>query len=78
MGLPLGLCRSFLMQCNLVFDQHLLSYGTDGAKIAYLMGLLRGNVLAWATAVKEQQLWMERGVLPAAFCHGLSVLIKDE
>ncbi len=43
------------MQCDLVCEQQPWSCGTDGAKIAYLVGLLWGNDLAWATAVKEQQ-----------------------
>ena len=46
-----GTCRSFPIQCSLVFEQQPATYSTDGSKIAYLMGLLKGNALAWASAV---------------------------
>ncbi|KAJ7998560.1 hypothetical protein DPEC_G00206180 [Dallia pectoralis] len=51
----LGLCRAFLIQCSLVFEQQPLSYPTDRSKIAYLMSLLKGNALAWASAVWDNQ-----------------------
>ncbi|KAI2655590.1 Transposon Tf2-6 polyprotein [Labeo rohita] len=51
----LGKCKSFLLQCSLVFGQRPLTYSTDEAKISYIMGLLRGNALAWATAVWDSQ-----------------------
>ena len=41
-----GLCRSFLLQCDLVFSQQPLSYSTEQSRIAYLMGLLRGKAAA--------------------------------
>ena len=50
----LGLCRSFLLQCSLVFELQPLTYPTDKARIAYLIGTLRGEALAWATAVWER------------------------
>lgn len=50
----LGLCRSLLTQCDLVFQQQPLSYSTDNARIAYLMGLLRVNALAWDTVEWEE------------------------
>ena len=53
--LVLGKCKSFLLQCSLVFGQRPCTYATDEAKISYLVGLLRGNALAWATAVWESQ-----------------------
>ncbi|KAJ7990648.1 hypothetical protein DPEC_G00302570 [Dallia pectoralis] len=51
----LGLCRAFLIQCSLVFEQQPLSYPTDRSKIAYLMSLLKGNALAWASVVWDNQ-----------------------
>jgi len=50
-----GLCRSFLLQCDLVFSQQPLSYSTEQSRIAYLMGLLRGNALAWAAFLWEKR-----------------------
>ena len=50
----LGLCRSFLLQCSLVFELQPLTYPTDKARIAYLIGTLRGEALPWATAVCER------------------------
>uniref|UniRef100_A0A671UQD5 Retrotransposon gag domain-containing protein n=1 Tax=Sparus aurata TaxID=8175 RepID=A0A671UQD5_SPAAU len=45
----LGQCKTFLMQCGLVFDLQPLTYATEKAKIAYLIGLLRGAALEWAS-----------------------------
>ncbi len=36
------MCRSFLIQCSLVFEQQMLIYTTDNSKISYIMGLLKG------------------------------------
>lgn len=44
-----GKCKMFLMQCGLVFDLHPLTYATEKAKIAYLIGLLQGAALEWAS-----------------------------
>ncbi|KAK6314500.1 hypothetical protein J4Q44_G00159590, partial [Coregonus suidteri] len=51
----LGRCRSFLMQCGLVFDLQPHSYATDKARIAFVIELLRGRALEWASAVWERQ-----------------------
>jgi len=51
----LGTCRAFLTQCSLVLDLRPYSYSTDAAKIAFVMGLLKGSALDWATAVRERQ-----------------------
>ena len=51
----LGECRSFLLQCSLVFGQQPYTYASDRAKISYLIGCLRGSALTWATAVWESQ-----------------------
>ncbi|KAK0146962.1 Retrotransposon-like protein 1 [Merluccius polli] len=64
----LGLCRSFLLQCSLVFELQPQTYPTDKARIAYLIGALRGEALAWATAV-----W-ERG---SAACFDYSVFTEE-
>uniref|UniRef100_A0A8C9ZYC4 CCHC-type domain-containing protein n=1 Tax=Sander lucioperca TaxID=283035 RepID=A0A8C9ZYC4_SANLU len=51
----LGKCRSFLMQCGLVFDLQPNSYATDKARIAFVIELLRGRALDWASALWERQ-----------------------
>lgn len=48
-------CRPFLTQRSLVFNQQPYSYYTDAAKIAFVVGLLKGSALDWATAVRERQ-----------------------
>ncbi|GLD53001.1 uncharacterized protein AKAME5_000581600 [Lates japonicus] len=50
-----GLCHSFLLQCDLVFTQQPHTCSSEQSRIAYLIGLLRGNALAWATALWEKQ-----------------------
>lgn len=40
---------------KLVFDQQPFSYATDKAGIAYLVSLLRGKALTWATALWDDQ-----------------------
>ena len=50
----LGLCRSFLLQCSLVFELQPQTFPTDKAWIAYLISALRGEALARATAVWER------------------------
>uniref|UniRef100_A0AAQ4QJP3 CCHC-type domain-containing protein n=3 Tax=Gasterosteus aculeatus aculeatus TaxID=481459 RepID=A0AAQ4QJP3_GASAC len=51
----LGGCRSFLLQCGLVFDLQPQTYHSDKAKIAFVIGLLRGKALEWASAIWEQR-----------------------
>ncbi|KAK0154208.1 Retrotransposon-like protein 1 [Merluccius polli] len=53
-GGDLGRCRSFLLQCSLVFELQPQTYTSDKARIAYLIGSLRGEALTWATAVWER------------------------
>ncbi|KAK2899294.1 hypothetical protein Q8A73_012423 [Channa argus] len=43
-------CRGFLLQCRLVFAQQPQTYASDAAKVAYVVGLLRGRALEWAEA----------------------------
>ena len=50
----LGFCQSFLLQCSLVFELQPQTYPTDKSRIAYLIGSLRGEALAWAAAVWER------------------------
>uniref|UniRef100_A0A8C5HTM3 Gypsy retrotransposon integrase-like protein 1 n=3 Tax=Gouania willdenowi TaxID=441366 RepID=A0A8C5HTM3_GOUWI len=51
----LGSCQAFLTQVSLVFELQPTSYASDRAKIAYLIGLLRGPARDWGTAVWEKQ-----------------------
>uniref|UniRef100_A0AAY5KUW2 CCHC-type domain-containing protein n=1 Tax=Esox lucius TaxID=8010 RepID=A0AAY5KUW2_ESOLU len=51
----MGLCRSFLLQCGLVFDQQPRTYPTEKSRIAFVIGLLRGDALKWASAIWERQ-----------------------
>lgn len=51
----LGTCKSFLMQCSLIFDQQPSRYVTDRAKVAFMMGSMTGRALAWATSIWESQ-----------------------
>ncbi|KAK2922284.1 hypothetical protein Q8A73_001769 [Channa argus] len=43
-------CRVLLLQCRLVFAQQPQTYASDAAKVAYVVGLLRGRALEWAEA----------------------------
>uniref|UniRef100_A0A3B3ZDI1 Retrotransposon gag domain-containing protein n=1 Tax=Periophthalmus magnuspinnatus TaxID=409849 RepID=A0A3B3ZDI1_9GOBI len=45
------LCRGFLFQCQLVFQQCPTRFNSGAAKIHYLRGLLRGKGLQWAEFV---------------------------
>lgn len=47
----MGKCGGFLLQCSLVFSQKPITYSSDHAKIAFIMGLLQGKALDWATAI---------------------------
>uniref|UniRef100_A0A8B9L0P6 DUF4939 domain-containing protein n=1 Tax=Astyanax mexicanus TaxID=7994 RepID=A0A8B9L0P6_ASTMX len=52
-GAPEG-CRGFLLQCSLVFEQQPSRFPTERSKVAYMISLLTGRALAWATALWEQ------------------------
>lgn len=43
----LGSCHSFLTQVSLVFELQPLTYPTDRARIAFLLGLLKGPAREW-------------------------------
>lgn len=47
----MGKCGGFLLQCSLVFTQKPITYSQDHSKIAFIMGLLQGKALDWATAM---------------------------
>ena len=51
----LGTCLAFLAQCSLIIELQLSSFPLDHSKIAYLITLISGRALVWATAVWEQQ-----------------------
>uniref|UniRef100_A0A3P9LPJ3 CCHC-type domain-containing protein n=1 Tax=Oryzias latipes TaxID=8090 RepID=A0A3P9LPJ3_ORYLA len=46
-----GLCKPFLHQCRLVFEQQPFSYSSDRARVAFIMSLLSGKASAWAVAL---------------------------
>lgn len=47
----IGLCKQFIHQCMLVFDQQPLTYASERSKVAFLMSLLSGKASAWAVAL---------------------------
>lgn len=47
----IGLCKQFIHQCMLVFDQQPLTYSSDRSKVAFIMSLLSGKASAWAIAL---------------------------
>lgn len=47
----LGLCKQFIHQCMLVFDQQPLTYGSDRSRVAFVMSLLSGKASVWAVAL---------------------------
>ncbi|KAJ8000735.1 hypothetical protein DPEC_G00183430 [Dallia pectoralis] len=59
-------CGPFLTQCSLIFELQPSSFPTDRSRIAYLMTVMSGRALTWASAVWEQK------------SPGLSGEIKDE
>ena len=46
-------CKPFIMQCSLVLGQKPLTYSSEESRIQYIIGLLRGRALDWATALWE-------------------------
>ncbi|KAL6461734.1 hypothetical protein MHYP_G00298790 [Metynnis hypsauchen] len=46
-------CRGFLLQCSLVFEQQPSRFPTERSKVAYMISLLTGRALAWATSLWE-------------------------
>uniref|UniRef100_A0A8C6T6L0 CCHC-type domain-containing protein n=1 Tax=Neogobius melanostomus TaxID=47308 RepID=A0A8C6T6L0_9GOBI len=49
----IGMCKQFIHQCMLVFDQQPLTYSSDRSKVAFIMSLLSGKASAWAVALSN-------------------------
>lgn len=49
-----GRCKGFLTQCSLNFELQPNKFPTSRSKVAYVITLLSGKALAWATALWEQ------------------------
>uniref|UniRef100_A0A3Q2XB38 CCHC-type domain-containing protein n=1 Tax=Hippocampus comes TaxID=109280 RepID=A0A3Q2XB38_HIPCM len=50
-----GLCKQFLHQCSLIFDQQPSAYEKDSTKVAFVMSLLTGQAAAWAVEISNAQ-----------------------
>ncbi|KAK1794916.1 hypothetical protein P4O66_010107 [Electrophorus voltai] len=50
-----GGCRGILLQCSLAFEQQPSRFPIEQAKVAYIISLLTGWALVWATPVWEYQ-----------------------
>ncbi|KAK1805337.1 hypothetical protein P4O66_019674 [Electrophorus voltai] len=48
-------CRGFLLQCSLAFEQQPSRFPKERAKVVYIISLLTGQALTWATLVWEHQ-----------------------
>uniref|UniRef100_A0A3P9PSB4 DUF4939 domain-containing protein n=1 Tax=Poecilia reticulata TaxID=8081 RepID=A0A3P9PSB4_POERE len=46
----IGKCGGFILQCSIVFCRTTDCFPDDSAKIAYMIGLLKGKALRWAEA----------------------------
>lgn len=51
-------CQCVLLQWSLVFEQQLQNFQTDKSRIIFLMGLLRGQSLDWATTIWKNQTFL--------------------
>lgn len=49
-------CNAFLLQCSLIFEMQPSQFPTERAKVAYMISLLTGRALEWATAVWQNLL----------------------
>lgn len=63
-----GTCRAFLSQCTLILKLKPSSFPSDRSKMAYLITLMSGRALAWATVVWEQQ---------SPVCHSLEEFVAE-
>ncbi|KAJ7988083.1 hypothetical protein DPEC_G00319950 [Dallia pectoralis] len=59
-------CGPFLTQCSLIFELQPSSFPTDRSRIAYLMTVMSGRALTWASAVWEQKSPEPETILPAS------------
>ncbi|MGL5840428.1 MAG: DUF4939 domain-containing protein [Aeromonas hydrophila] len=57
-------CRGFLRQCGVFFSHQPGMYSEDGTKCAFLLSLLTGKALEWASAV-----WDGDPLIRASYCH---------
>ncbi|KAI7792353.1 hypothetical protein IRJ41_006321 [Triplophysa rosa] len=48
-------CRGFLTQCTLAFQLQPSSFPTENSKVAYIITLLTGKALDWASALWDQK-----------------------
>ncbi|RXN35854.1 Pol poly [Labeo rohita] len=48
-------CKSFLIQCEVVFSLQSRTYASETSKVAYVISLLTGRAREWGTAVWESQ-----------------------
>ncbi|KAI7810424.1 putative retrotransposon-like protein 1-like [Triplophysa rosa] len=48
-------CHGFITQCTLVFQLQPGSFPTENSKVAYMITLLTGRALTWASALWEQR-----------------------
>uniref|UniRef100_A0A8C1MYK4 Gypsy retrotransposon integrase-like protein 1 n=1 Tax=Cyprinus carpio TaxID=7962 RepID=A0A8C1MYK4_CYPCA len=48
-------CKSFLIQCEVVFSLQARTYASEVSKVAYVISLLSGRARDWGTAVWESQ-----------------------
>lgn len=46
--------RSFLTQCQLAFSLQPTRFPSDAQKVAYIIGLMKGNALKWATSLLQR------------------------
>ncbi|MEE6507463.1 hypothetical protein FKM82_024136 [Ascaphus truei] len=53
-GDPHG-CRGFLNQCDIQFELTPSRFSSDRSKVAYIITLLTGDALAWASPIWEQK-----------------------
>lgn len=48
-------CRSFIIQCEVVFSLQARTYASDRSRVAYIISLLAGWARDWGAAVWESQ-----------------------
>ncbi|RXN13760.1 Retrotransposon-derived PEG10 [Labeo rohita] len=48
-------CRGFITQCTLIFQLQPSCFPTDSSKVAYIITLLTGKALDWASALWDKE-----------------------
>lgn len=66
-GDPKG-CKGFLTQCRLSFDLQPAAYPTEHSRVAYVITLLTGRALSWATALYDNN---------SPVCNSLTAFSKE-